>query len=148
MAIFPDTKEINTFNLEAESSRQGEYVAVRQVISNEETYKDDLEFFDWFLLKSGYQGVMSNKAKNLLNQYLLKSPSFVIQKECVLPDKSKLSLLRRESLNTYLIKNDCKYSSSNLDIKKIPDGIRLKLISKGTSLKYFHKYFISKRFFS
>ena len=135
LAILPDTKEINTFNLESEASRQGEYVAVRQVISNEETYKDDLEFFDWFLLKSGYQGVMSNKAKNLLNQYLLKSPSFVIQKEWVLPDKSKLSLLRRESLNTYLIKNDCKYSSSNLDIKKIPEGVRLKLISKGTSLK-------------
>ena len=38
-------------------------------------------------------------------------------------------------MNTYLIKNDCKYSSSNLDIKKIPDGLRLKLISKGTSLK-------------
>ena len=38
-------------------------------------------------------------------------------------------------MNTYLIKNDCKYSSSNLDIKKIPEGVRLKLISKGKSLK-------------
>tara|TARA_A100001011_G_scaffold342517_1_gene376114 strand:- start:1224 stop:2597 length:1374 start_codon:yes stop_codon:yes gene_type:complete len=135
LAILPDTKEINTFNLEAEASRQGEYVAVRQIISNEETYKDDLEFFDWFLLKTGYQGVMSNKAKNLLNQYLLQSPSFIIQKEWVLPDRSKLSLLRRESLNTYLLKNNCKYNSSNLDIKKIPEGIRLKLIGKGKSLK-------------
>ncbi len=135
LAILPDTKEINTFNLEAEASRQGEYVAVRQVISNEETYKNDLELFDWFLLKTGDQGVMSNKAKNLLNQYLLQSPSFIIQKEWVLPDKSKLSLLRRESLNTYLLKNDCKYSSSNIDIKKIPEGVRLKLISKGRSLK-------------
>ena len=78
---------------------------------------------------------MSNKANNLLNQYLLQSPSFIIQKEWVLPDKSKLSLLRRASLNTYLRKNDCKNSSSNLDIKKIPEGIRLKLIGKGTSLK-------------
>ena len=135
LAILPDTKEINTFNLEAEASRQGEYVAVRQVISNEKTYKDDLEFFDWFLLKTGYQGVMSNKAKNLLNQYLLQNPSFIIQKEWVLPDKSKLSLLRRESLNTFLLKNDCKYNLSNLDIKKIPEGIRLKLIGKGKSLK-------------
>ncbi len=135
LAILPDTKEINTFNLEAEASRQGEYVAVRQVISNEETYKNDLELFDWFLLKTGDQGVMSNKAKNLLNQYLLQSPSFIIQKEWILPDKSKLSLLRREALNTYLLKNDCKYSSSNIDIKKIPEGVRLKLISKGKSLK-------------
>ena len=135
LAILPDTKEINTFNLEAEAARQREYVAVRQVISNEETYKEDLEFFDWFLIKTGDQGVMSNKAKNLLNQYLLKSPSFIIQKEWVLPDKSKLSLLRRETLNTYLLKSDCKYSSSNLDIRKIPEGARLKLIDKGKSLK-------------
>ncbi|MBO6989188.1 MAG: glycosyltransferase family 39 protein [Prochlorococcus marinus XMU1422] len=135
LAILPDTKEINTFNLEAEASRQGEYVAVRQVISNEDSYKDDLEFFDWFLLKKGYQGVMSNNAKNLLNQYLLQSPSFIIQKEWVLPDKSKLSLLRREFLNTYLQKDDCKYNSSNLDIKRIPEGVRLKLIGKGKSIK-------------
>ncbi len=135
LAILPDTKEINTFNLEAEASRQGEFVAVRQVISNEETYKNDLEFFDWFLVKSGNQGVMTNKAKNLLNRYLLNTPSFVIQKEWILPDKSKLSLLRRESLNTYLIKNDCKYSSPNLDIKKIPEGLSLKLIGKGKAIK-------------
>ena len=135
LAILPDTKEINTFNLEAEASRQGEYVAVRQVISNKETYKKDLEFFDWFLIKTGYQGVMSNEAKNLLNKYLLNSPSFIIQKEWTLPDKSKVSLLRRESLNTYLINNDCKYSSSNLNIKKIPEGIRLSLIGKGKLIK-------------
>ena len=104
LAILPDTKEINTFNLEAEASRQGEFVAVRQVISNKKSYKEDLEFFDWFLIKNGNQGVMSNEAKNLLNQYLLKSPSFLIHKEWDLPDKSKLLLLRRKSLNTYLIK--------------------------------------------
>ncbi len=135
LAILPDTKEINTFNLEAEASRQGEYVAVRQVISNEENYKSDLEFFDWFLLKTGNQGVMSNEAKKLLNKYLLNSPSFIIQKEWDLPDKSKVSLLRRESLNTYLIKNVCKYSSPNLDLKKIPEGLRLKLVGKGKSIK-------------
>ncbi len=135
LAILPDTRMINTFNIEAEASRQGEYVAVRQVISNKETYKEDLEFFDWFLIKTGYQGVMSNEAKNLLNEYLLNSPSFVIQKEWDLPDKSKVSLLRRESLNTYLLKNDCKDSSSNLDIKKIPGGVRLKLINKGKLIR-------------
>ena len=50
LAVLPDTIEINTFNLEAEASRQGEYIAVRQIISNKETYKNDLEFFDCFLL--------------------------------------------------------------------------------------------------
>ncbi len=141
LAVLPDTKEINTFNLEAEASRQGENVAVRQVISNKERYKEDLEFFDWFLIKTGYQGVMYNEAKNLLNEYLLNNPSFIIQKEWELPDESKVSLLRRESLNTYLIKKDCDFNSSNLDIKKIPNGIRLNLIWKGELIK-FSKIFI------
>ena len=135
LAILPDTKEINTFNLEAEASKKGEYVAVRQVISNKNTYKDDLELFDWFLIKTGDQGVMSNEAKNLLNKYLLNSPSFIIQKEWILPDKSKVSLLRRESLNTYLLEKDCRNSSSFFDIKKIPEGIRLNISGKGELIK-------------
>ena len=135
LAILPDTREINTFNLEAEASKQGEYIAVRQIISNKETYKNDLEFFDWFLIKSGSQGVMSNEAKNLLNQYLLKSPSFIIQKEWILPDKSKVSLLRRESLNSYLVKKDCNNSSINLNLKKTQEGIRLNLLGKGDLLQ-------------
>ena len=135
LAILPDTQEINTFNLEAEAARQGEHVAVRQVISNKETYRKDLEFFDWFLVKTGNQGVMYNEAKNLLNRYLLNNPSFIIQKEWDLPDRSKVSLLRRESLNTYLLNKDCKYSSSNLNIIKIPEGIRLNLIWEGKLIK-------------
>ena len=135
LAILPDTKEINTFNLEAEASRQEEYVAVRQIISNKETYKDDLQYFDWFLIKTGDQGIMSNEAKNLLNQYLLKSPSFIIQKEWSLPDKNKVLLLRRKSLNTYLIKNNCEFNSSNLIIKEIPEGIRLSFVGQGKLIK-------------
>ena len=135
LAILPDTKEINTFNLEAEATKNGEYVAVRQVVSNKETYKDDLKFFDWFLVKTGDQGVMSSDSKNLLNQYLLNSPSFIIHREWILPDKSKLFLLKRESLNTYLSKKDCEYSSSDIDIKKITKGIRLNLINKGKFIK-------------
>ena len=114
---------------------QGEYVAVRQVISNKETYKDDLEYFDWFLLKTGDQGVMSNEAKDLLNKYLLNSPSFIIQKEWNLLDKSKLILLKRKSLNTYLSRKDCKYNNSNLKIKKIPEGLKLNIVRKGEFLK-------------
>ena len=135
LAVIPDTKEINTFNLEAEASKQGEYVAVRQVVSNKETYKYDLEYFDWFLLKTGDQGVMTSDSKNLLSKYLLNSSSFMIQKEWYLPDKSKLMLLKRKSLNTYLLKKDCKYNNSNLNIKKIPEGINLNLIWRGTFLK-------------
>jgi len=70
LAVLPDTKEVNTFNLEAEALRQGESVTIRQIISNKENFKSDLKYFDWFLLKSGDQGVMTNEAKILLNNYL------------------------------------------------------------------------------
>ena len=114
---------------------QGEYVAVRQIISNKETYKDDLEYFDWFLLKTGNQGVMSNEAKDLLNKYLLKSPSFILQKEWYLPDESKIMLLKRRTLNNYLLKKDCNDNLSSLNIEKIPDGIKLNITAKGKFIK-------------
>ena len=53
LAVLPDTKEINTFNLEAEAARQG--ISARQIVSNESSYKNDLKYFDWFLVKTGYQ---------------------------------------------------------------------------------------------
>ena len=135
LAILPDTREINTFNLEAEASRQGEYVVVRQVVSNKETYKEDLKYFDWFLLKTDDQGVMSNESKNLLSKYLLENPDFVIHKEWRLPDESKLMLLRRESINTYLTKSNCIFDSTKIDIKHIKNGINLTLFGKGKFIK-------------
>ena len=135
LAIIPDTKEINTFNLEAEASRQGENVMVRQVISNKKTYKDDLKYFDWFLVKTGDQGIMFNEAKSLLNQYLIANPTFIIHKEWDLNDHGKLILYRRKILNTYLTRNNCTNDISNLDIKNIKNGINLSLFGKGKLLK-------------
>ena len=135
LAVLPDTKEINTFNLEAEASRQGEYVAVRQVVSNVNSYKNDLRYFDWFLLKTKDQGVMSSKSKNMLNKYLLESTSFLIHKEWNLPDKSKIILLRRKSLNTSLLKNECPNNSKDIKISQINNGINIKIYGKGSALK-------------
>ena len=88
-------KEINTFNLEAEASRQGEYAAVRQVVSNKKSYKEDLKYFDWFN-KTGDQGIMTSESKDLLNSYLLNNSSFVIDKKWSLPDESELTLRRKQ----------------------------------------------------
>ena len=135
LAILPDTKEINTFNLEAEASKQGEYVAVRQVISNEETYKEDLKYFDWFLLKTGDQGIMSNKSKILLNQYLLNNPSFILKKEWQLQDNSKILLLRRKILNTYLVKKDCNSNEASIDIQLNKTWLGLNIFENGKFIK-------------
>lgn len=134
LAILPDTKEINTFNLEAEAAKQGEYVAVRQIISNEETYKDDLKYFDWFLLKTGSQGVMSNKSKNLLSKYLLNNSFFIIDNEWELRDKTKIILMRRKTSNTLLSKRNCTYKSPKINITQINNGIKISYIGKGKSL--------------
>ena len=135
LAILPDTKEINTFNLEAEASKQGEYVAVRQVVSNQDSYKEDLKYFDWFLLKTGDQGVMSNKAKKLLNEYLLNNNSFILKKEWELPDDSNLLLLKRKVLNTYLFKKDCNNNVSSIDIQINKERLRLNVFEKGEFIK-------------
>ena len=64
LAVIPDTREINTFNLEAEATKNGEFVVVRQIMSNEKSYKDDLKYFDWFIIKTGNQGIMNSTSKN------------------------------------------------------------------------------------
>ena len=135
LAILPDTKEINTFNIEAEASKQGEHVVARQIVSNKMTYKDDLKFFDWFLVKTGDQGVMTNEAKELLHKYLLNNNSFVLRKEWQLSDKSKVILLRRKFLNTYLKKYNCSFNSPYLNIEKINNGINISLFNKGKYLQ-------------
>ncbi len=130
LAILPDTKEINTFNLEAEAVRQGERVAIRQVVSNKESYKEDLKYFDWFLTKTEDQGVMTSESKVLLQNYLSKNPSFIIHKEWQLNDKSKVSLYKRKVLNSYIEESKCS-TEPVIDISEIDNGIRLKFISTG-----------------
>ncbi len=135
IAVLPDTREINTFNLEAEASRQGEFISVRQIISNENSYKNDLKYFDWFLLKTGYQGIMTNESKQLLSKYLLNNSSFVIDKKWILADKSQLILLRREELNSSL---SIKKSISNdpiINIKQINNGINITFSGEGKYIK-------------
>ncbi len=130
LAILPDTKEINTFNLEAEAARQGEKVAIRQVVSNKESYKDDLKYFDWFLIKTDDQGVMTSESKVLLQNYLSKNRSFIVHKEWQLNDKSKVFLYKRKVLNSYIKESRCS-SEATFDIKEIDNGIKIKFISTG-----------------
>ncbi len=135
LAVLPDTQEINTFNLEAEASRQGEYVAVRQIISNENSYTNDLKYFDWFLVKTGYQGIMTNKAKDLLNKYLLNNSSFVIDKKWLLNDKTQLFLLRRETINSNLSTNNSISNYPEVNIQQIKNGIKITFSGEGKYLK-------------
>ena len=134
LAVLPDTREINTFNLEAEAARLGEKIAVRQIVSNEKTYKDDLKYFDWFLVKSDNQGIMTNKSKKLLNKYLLNNNSFEIYKDWNLPDKSSLKLIKRIDLSNSVKETSCKTSFPSVDYKMINKGLNIKLKGQGTDI--------------
>jgi len=131
LAVIPDTKEINTFNLEAEAVRQGEKVAVRQVISNKNNYKDDLNYSDWFLLKTNDQGVMTSESKVLLNNLLSENDSFIVFKEWELPDKSLVKLLRRKIISFNVEKVSCKSNMPEIAYKKYKKYITFHLMAKG-----------------
>jgi len=135
LAIIPDTKEINTFNVEAEAAKEGEYVAVRQVVSNKNNYKEDLKYFDWFLVKTEDQGIMSNESKKLLTKYLLDNSSFVMHKTWTLPDQSKLILLRRRVLSTYISELSCLDNKIQVQIKPTKNVISVLISGIGTDLK-------------
>ena len=134
LAVLPDTREINTFNLEAEASKEGEYVAVRQIISKKDTYKFDLENFDWFLIKTGDQGIMKNEAKELLEKKLYNKEAFKIQKEWQLPDKSNLRLIRRRLPTILVEKSICKSKTPIINIEKIDNGVKLIINGNGNNL--------------
>ena len=134
LAVLPDTKEINTFNLEAEAIRRGQKVFVRQIVSNEDSYKEDLKHFDWFLIKTNDQGVMTSKSKFLLQQYLINNSSFFIYKNWILSDKSQLFLYRRNILNSSLKEVECSIKYPNIEIKEISNGLNIKFKDKGKNL--------------
>ena len=99
IAFLPDTEELNTFNLAAEAKLQNKNVSIRQIISNEKSFEDDLDRFNWFLLKSGDQGIMTNNAKINLSKLVKESNLFENFKSWNLPDGSKAMLYKRRRIN-------------------------------------------------
>jgi len=131
VAVIPDTKELNTFNLEAEAALQNNGVTFRQVISNESNYKEDLERFNWFLIKdNGNQGVMINNAKRKLSELVESSKSFEIFNSFSLPDGSNAKIYKRKKDNIFLKEIKDNDDTLMLDINKITNGFKIKLKGK------------------
>tara|TARA_B100000212_G_scaffold295370_1_gene238406 strand:- start:45 stop:1241 length:1197 start_codon:yes stop_codon:yes gene_type:complete len=127
IAVLPDTREINTFNFASESELQNKKVDIRQIISNENSFKDDLKRFNWFLIKNGDQGIMSNKAKLKLSKYIEKSSLFEIFNSWLAPDSSKIKLYKRKKMNeTIKIIND-NFSGSQLKLYFNKNAVTLNL---------------------
>ena len=127
IAILPDTKELNTFNLSSEANMQNSNIYVRQIISNEKSYKDDLDRFNWFLLKDGEQGIMSNDSKLALSDLIKESNKFKNFKSWELPDGSKATLYKRKVMNESISIINKNFITPNLDLIFSSNGITANL---------------------
>tara|TARA_B100000212_G_scaffold317287_1_gene272809 strand:+ start:2661 stop:5078 length:2418 start_codon:yes stop_codon:yes gene_type:complete len=130
IGFLPDTKDFNAFNLDAEALKQDNGIRVSQIVSNQSSYLQDLNNFDWFIVKSGDQGVMSSKAKDKLAKTLINSEQFRIQKSWQLNDKSKLFLLRKKILNQKFNFDICDKKDISLDLKRIDNGFIIEVNGK------------------
>ncbi len=127
IAILPDTKELNTFNLASEANMQNSNIYIRQIISDEKSYKDDLDRFNWFLLKDGEQGIMSNKSKLALSNLIKKSNKFEDFWSWKLPDGSRATLYKRKIINESISIINENLIPLNLDLIFSSNGITSKL---------------------
>ncbi len=98
LAVLPDSQGLNAFNLDAEGRRQNFRVAARQTVAPVEQLEGDLARFDWFLLKGGDQGVMSDARQARLGTLVRRSPAFAAAGRWPLPDGSSAELFRRRQL--------------------------------------------------
>jgi len=127
IAMIPDMRFFNTFNLELEAIKQNKGISVRQIVSNEDSYKQDLQNFDWFLLKSGNQGIMKSNAKSKLDKLVRNSKSFIKKKEWLLPDKTKASIYGRRNLESFKNNGLCQPNRMALYLDIFPSGTSINL---------------------
>jgi len=99
LAVLPDHEFLNAFNLDAEGRRQQFKVAARQTLAPVDQLQDDLAGFDWFLLKGGSQGVMSDERQAKLTELVSHSAAFERAGQWPLPDGSRADLYRRRQLS-------------------------------------------------
>ena len=99
LAVLPDSQGLNAFNLDAEGRRQNFRVAARQTVAPIDQLDGDLAGFDWFLLKGGDQGVMSDARQAALDAMVSRSPAFQAAGRWPLPDGSSAELFGRRDLS-------------------------------------------------
>jgi 4-amino-4-deoxy-L-arabinose transferase-like glycosyltransferase len=107
LAVLPDSQGLNAFNLDAEGRRQDFRVAARQTVAPLEELDGDLAGFDWFLLKGGDQGVMSDERQAALDGLVRRSPAFQAAGRWPLPDGSSAELFGRRDLSLEVVPVAC-----------------------------------------
>ena len=135
IAVLPDTEQLNTFNLDAEANFQKSNVQIRQIVSNEKSNKEDLNRFNFFLIKDGNQGIMSNNSKVELSKLIQDSKIFEKFKSWKLPDGSITKLFKKKITNESISIVKENLSNPNLDLIFTKKGISLYLKGNSELLK-------------
>jgi len=135
VGMIPDLGLLNTFNLEAEALRQNNNVVIRQIISNEENYKKDLYNFDWFILKTGNQGIMQSESRKKLDQMIRDSDSFYVFNNWELPNGENISIMKRKVISNDIKLEYCENKIPSIKVEIMQNGIKSKIIGKIKDLK-------------
>ncbi|MCT0208862.1 hypothetical protein [Synechococcus sp. CS-1332] len=123
LAVLPDSQGLNAFNLDAEGRRQKFRVAARQTVAPVDQLDGDLAGFDWFLLKGGDQGVMSDDRQAALDGMVRRSPAFQAAGSWPLPDGSSAELFERRQLSLEMTPVACGADPSlQLDLSVEPSS--------------------------
>jgi len=134
LAVLPDSERLNAFNLEAEGHRQQARVAARQTVAPKERSEEELSNFDWFLLKGGDQGVMSDERQARQSELVLQSPAFHEAGRWDLPDGSTAVLMRRRQLSVRADAVRCEGRSPRARLEAIPGGLQVQLRGRAEQL--------------
>jgi 4-amino-4-deoxy-L-arabinose transferase-like glycosyltransferase len=128
LAVLPDSEQLNAFNLEAEGRSQGFRVAARQTVGRLEQAAGNLERFDWFLLKGGDQGVMSDERQARQAGLVRASGAFQRVGQWGLPDGSRAELYRRQPLSVAVDPlASCPRGGLQAALQPLPGGLELTL---------------------
>ena len=125
IGFLPDTKYFNAFNLDAEAVRQNNGVRVRQIVSNKDSYKEDLKKYDWFILKLEVKELCQSIAKDKLGEMIINSKEFSIFKKWKTYDNSEVLLVKKNILNQNVNFNKCQNENIFFSINKITDGLNI-----------------------
>jgi hypothetical protein len=136
LAVLPDSERLNAFNLDAEGRRQHQRVAARQTLAPLESAGEDLSRFDWFLLKNGDQGVMSDERQARQSALLQPSPAFIEAGRWPLPDGSTAVLMRRRELSLAVKPvAQCRSGPVEVSVQTRPRGLDLTLEGQASALQ-------------
>ena len=111
-------------------------MAARQTVAPLENAGDDLSRFDWFLLKDGDQGVMSDERQARQAALVQASPAFREAARWPLPDGSTAVLVRRRELSLEVQPlPQCSPGPVQMSLQTQPQGLNLTLEGPATALQ-------------